>query len=1061
MNDLFHFNYIFDFFPLKKIYIYITFLAFVLGICTFSLDVYAMKPLSYSYKDLYDEMPSSLKSKTYIYNSNNVGILVLAKNKDSSDDYRTSVKHSGNDLYYCIDYSSHFTDDKTFSSNTTIFDDELRARIALAIQLGTSQWNTKADSAYTTGNFLEDYYMTQMVIHGLIYKYGGKLKDHGVKFDDFDFKSGTGNLEKKTKALYTDCCNAIYHDTTGSFQAAGFSFVKSGEHSLLLNNDESAVVSDLIDCQVDANNGQVAEFKRTSNLVNSSNSEVLTDINVQTSNDYNSSFIFSIPKNILDTYSPGLYTANIGQTTAFSRVIAKEWFCSVKGFLDNQAVAGYSTTQTSVSDSYSLNLLIGAVELVKKDSLTKEYIEDAEFQLFQFDNTIDDYTFYKNLTYSPGDKKYYSGNIYASAKNPTGRFKVIESNPGKSHINDWTGQEFTISADTPVINIEAENSPILGKLHIHKDGDIVVYDKDKGEFKKADGKIDVPNVKFQVYAKEDIMLLDQVKYKKDQKIFDIVTDNKGEAWVNNIIPGKYYIKESETNPIYILDPEDKEFDIIEEDGVYKDISYTFNNELKKCNISIYKYTKDFNNKNIPLSDCKFALFAQNDITDPLGKVLIAKDTKIKEVVTNSDGIASFSNLLYADYYIKEIEVPKGIIIIDEILPVTKDKLELKSELNKEYEAKLSIYNKKQKYRVNLNKSGEQFVSAIQKECDNGTYFEYQTDFMPLKDVTYSLYDSDNQKIMTEKSDANGIIRFEPLEYGNYYCVEESAPANYVIDKTPINISCTRLKTDEKTNDEIIEIGQSVKDNMCDFLMEILKLGEVTYAENKSLKNKFIPLSGVVYGVYQDFDYTFPSGDIIPANTCVGYITTDSFGKGTFNNKLPEGNYHLQELKALNGYDIDTSVHSFEVKADNNNTIKIDLTNEPFNNYLSKSGVKIIKIDSNSGKRLKGVEFTLYDSNKKKIGVYKTDKHGEILVNNLPYGTYYFIETKARRGYYSSNNSYNFKLDSNEYKQLEITNTPILKLGFNEHYKIYFAIICLIIICGAISIYIYEVKKKQL
>lgn len=1075
-----------------------------------SIRAFAIKPSCYSYDDVYKNLPKSLQKSDYIINSDGIGKLVLCTNKGVGYDYRSSVKHDGSDFVYCIDYGSHFTGGVNFSSNKTIFSDELRARIALAIKMGPSSWGTKADSGYTTGNFIEDYYMTQMVIHALIHKYGGKLKNQGVDFDNYVFKSGTGNLEKKAKAFYKACCNAIYHDSTGSFQSASFSFNNPANNRLVINADGSAIVSDTILCDINVNNASVIEFKRTASLLDSGNNGVLPDINSQSDNEYNSAFNFSIPIAVLDTLAPGVYTAHVDEEIAFNRVIAKEWFCSTKGYEDNQSLIGYSTTTTNASDNLSMSMVIGAVELVKKDSLTDEYIEDAEFQLLQYDYTSEDYIFYKNLTYNNGDRKYYSGNIYVSANNPEGKFKVIETNPGKSHIKDWPGQEFVLTPDNPVIKIDAKNSPKLGKLKIHKDGEKVTFDKDKGEFVKTNNKTVMPNVKFEVYANEDISFNGTLYYQKNQKIYDIVTDNNGDAIINDVLPGKYYIKESETNPEYILDPASKEFEVKEEDGEYKDITYTFDNSLKNCSISLYKYTKNVNGNNsdnIPLGNCKFGLFAKKDILDPLGNIIVSKDTKLKEAITDSKGMADFKNLIYADYYIKELEVPKGIIISNDIIDVTKNKFELKADVSKEYAASLSIYNEKQKYAVRLLKQGEQFVSAEQKDNDNGAYFEYKMDYKPLKGVTYSIYNSAKEKLLSKESDENGYVEFGPLEYGDYYCIEEAAPKNYFIDSTPIEVSCTELNndtsdaltqtdksqdgaaktkesnnnlessvkadsdstnkgkaedgsSDNKTAGDVIKVDKTVNDTMCDIVMEILKLGEQSYVDNKKLSSTFVPLEGVIYGLYQDFEYSFPSGEKLPANTCVGYITTDSFGKGVFNGKLPEGAYHLQEIKALKGYDIDSDIHSFEITASNNNTIKIDMTKEPFNNYLSKSGVKIIKVDSNSGKKLKGVEFTLYDSNNNVIGVYKTDKKGEITVDNLPYGTYYFIESKAKRGYYSTNNRYNFTLDSNEYKSLEITNTPILKLGFNEHYILYFAIISLILLSGIICISVNGKNKKK-
>ena len=1057
----------------------------------------AMKISTYSYKTIYDQLPSGLRSNTYIYEIDGITKLALATNKNTNDDYRTSVKHSGDTLYYCINYSTNYTDDKDFINNDSMYSDELRARIGLAIHLGTSKWNTKASKIFTNGNFIEDYYMTQIVIHSLIYKYGGKNKNQGVDFDSFLFKSGTGDLKKNTTALYKECCKAIYSDSTGSFQSVKFSFDKK-DHSIFINNDGDSLTSDEITCKTESTNASVNEFMRKSHLYNSSNEEVLSDIAIQTNNDYNSPFYFRLPVSTLNSLNPDVYTASIEQTTSFHRILAKEYLCSTKGFTDNQAVAGYSTTDINVSDNYSLSFLIGSVELVKKDSITGELIKDATFKLLQYNNVSGEYVYYKDLVYDNNLKKYLSGNIYISSYNPEAKFKVIEDSPGKNYINDWNGHEFVLTPDNLLISIEAENAPVLGKLHIHKDGNTFNYLKDNQIFNFTDTKIVFPGVQFQIYAKEDIYFKDNLMYKKDQKIFDITTDGEGEAVINDMLPGKYYIKESQTNPLYALNLDSQEFEIKKEDGEYKDITYSFLNKLKKCQINLYKYTKNINTSNdsqdksdenfinsntstidnktnsdikeintdnnsesIPLSGCKFALYAKDDIKDVLGNVIVTKDTKLMEAISNSKGEVVFSDLPYSDYYIKELDVPNGIVKNDNIINIKKDNFSIKADTTNEYETTIDVYNEKQKYKVNLYKYGEQFISANHKETENGEYYEYNTGYDYLKDVTYDLYNSNNQKIMTKITDDKGLIEFGPLEYGEYYCVEQSAPEQYIIDTTPVKISCTQLKKeDSDDSSDIITTEQSVKNDLCSCSLDILKLGETTVVKNGSLTNKFVPLEGIIYGLYQDFEFTFPSGEKLPVNTCLGYISTDASGKGQFNGKLPQGSYHLQELKTLNGYEIEQSIHTFEIKASKNNKISIDFTNEPFYNYLLKSGVKIVKTDDKSGKKLKGVEFTLYDDSDNEIGVYTTNRSGAIRVDNLPYGNYYFVETKTLKGYYSSNNKYSFKIDSPEYINLNITNTPILQLGFNEHYKIYFAVLCIIILASGVYIYIYETKRKK-
>ena len=228
---------------------------------------------------------------------------------------------------------------------------------------------------------------------------------------------------------------------------------------------------------------------------------------------------------------------------------------------------------------------------------------------------------------------------------------------------------------------------------------------------------------------------------------------------------------------------------------------------------------------------------------------------------------------------------------------------------------------------------------------------------------------------------------------------------------------------------------------------MIKYGEKAVVKDGELSYDQIPLENVVFGIYQDFDYNFANnGQILKKGSCVGYIVTDKNGAGTYTNKLPCGEYYLKEIKTNKGYQIDNKQYHFTIQPNANKKISIVLENNNiFYNMLSKASVQIIKTDANTGKKLKNVEFTLYNKESEKIGVYKTNKKGEILVENLPYGEYYFVETKCKNGYYSSNNKYHFLLKSDERVTLNITNSPILKLGFEEHYKIGILLIGIIFI----------------
>lgn len=86
-------------------------------------------------------------------------------------------------------------------------------------------------------------------------------------------------------------------------------------------------------------------------------------------------------------------------------------------------------------------------------------------------------------------------------------------------------------------------------------------------------------------------------------------------------------------------------------------------------------------------------------------------------------------------------------------------------------------------------------------------------------------------------------------------------------------------------------------------------------------------------------------------------------------------------------------------------------------------VALGKLDAVTGEQLEGVVFTLYKADGTPIGTYTTDSEGIIYVDKLPYGSYYFVETKALDGYILDDSHQDFTIDSETQKDVVMTNMP--------------------------------------
>lgn len=91
-------------------------------------------------------------------------------------------------------------------------------------------------------------------------------------------------------------------------------------------------------------------------------------------------------------------------------------------------------------------------------------------------------------------------------------------------------------------------------------------------------------------------------------------------------------------------------------------------------------------------------------------------------------------------------------------------------------------------------------------------------------------------------------------------------------------------------------------------------------------------------------------------------------------------------------------------------------------FKNETKVKIVKQDKETKERLENVEFNILDANKKIIySNLKTDKNGEIKIENLVPGSYFVQETSPIEGYLLNENLIQFDVAFNEELTITIDN----------------------------------------
>lgn len=274
------------------------------------------------------------------------------------------------------------------------------------------------------------------------------------------------------------------------------------------------------------------------------------------------------------------------------------------------------------------------VKIIKKDYETNETIKQKgiKFKIKNLDKN--EYICEnKECTYETNEEGYI-----ITSERLKGNLLIEEC---KQYLNGyiWNKEKIKIFIGDKIIDtytIEFKNKRVKGQIKILKQGENELLEK----------------VKFNLYAKDNIIINNKIIYKKNELILTKTTNKEGIIIFDNLELGNYYIKEIETNNNYIID--DKEYEISlkykdEETSIIKEY-IEIKNYLKRGKLVLYKIDSLTKEK---LENAVIQIYKDNEL--------------IKEEVTNIDGLIELNNLLIGNYYIIEKEAPKGYIKSENII----------------------------------------------------------------------------------------------------------------------------------------------------------------------------------------------------------------------------------------------------------------------------------------------------------------------------------------------------------------------------------------------------------
>ena len=324
------------------------------------------------------------------------------------------------------------------------------------------------------------------------------------------------------------------------------------------------------------------------------------------------------------------------------------------------------------------------------------------------------------------------------------------SEPLKFSINENSDIKSTDDFDA-IMEIRFTNQEVKGKIEIQKTGEQVVIED--GKFTYVE--VPLPNITFGLYDAEGNL------------IDTYTTDEQGRIVIEDLKLGNYVLKELKTDDKYVLD--EKEYNI---ELKYKDQytavvteTFTLKNYLKKGTLDFSK--KDLTTgKEIP--NVKLEVYTEND-------------ELIYSGITDENGKITIEDLFVGKFYIVETEPATGYKLSDE------------------------------KVYFEVKENGEIVKAEMTNEKITGSLEFTKEDLSTgeaLPNTLIEVYNAETDELVfSGRTDENGKIVIENLEYGKYYILEKEAPEGYKLNP-------------DRMYFEILEDGQVIKSVMKDEIVDV-------------------------------------------------------------------------------------------------------------------------------------------------------------------------------------------------------------------------------------------------
>ncbi len=666
----------------------------------------------------------------------------------------------------------------------------------------------------------------------------------------------------------------------------------------------------------------------------------------------------------------------------------------------------------------------------------KKYLPDATFQV----------TAGADIYKADGTKVYNKGDVIQEAVTTGIDGKVLVTN---LHLGTYVVTE-TATIDGYTINTTPQVVDIIYKdqtVEIQYEATSIYNTRQKAEVsvvkKDSDTENPLDGGQYTLYAGNDIMNHEgSVIVTKGTALETVTTSDDGVATYTVDLPIKngYYITETKAPYAYTRNQSERyefHFNDLEDTTPKATFCHTFENDRTTAKIHIYKVDKE-TGKALPQGDAKlegavYGLYARNDIVHPDGAtgILFTAGDLIATLTTDEQGEAEVNNLYLGNYYVKEIQASEGYLLDETEYDVICDyENDLVAEISRS--AKSLEQVKKQPFQlIKVSDNGEDTEEPVLEGAGFSAYLK--STLSVLEDGSYDTEHAEKVVIgsngeTTLLTDETGHLVTQPIPYGTYVVFETITPHNMetikpfevnIVEDNPTEPQMWRVFVDREFSAKLRVIKQ---DSMS---------GQTVLVPNATFK-----IFDLDKNEYVEQVTTYPTKVVHTE------FSTDEDGDLILPEKLPLGNYRIEEIAAPNGYVINTTYVTVAVDTDTAYEIDPDTYEAIIDVVYENSPALGELIIEKKGEILDDYKGGLFASEEDKAFIYKegtlagakfevyaaediltndyqldaegnrttyyregelvatlvTDKDGTAKISEIPMGMYKVIEIEAPYGY---------------------------------------------------------------